>query len=111
MTRGSASPGDPIEIEAGRLVGGGRVLAHKDGETFMVAGALPGERVSATELSRRSGIVEATTVRLLGPAHPARVQIPCRHAPSCGGCDWPHVDPERGARLKSAAVAEAIRRF
>jgi 23S rRNA (uracil1939-C5)-methyltransferase len=74
-----------------------------------VAGALPGELVAAIPASRRAGIVEGRVLDLLGPPHPAREAAPCRHAPRCGGCDWPHVEPERGAGLKVAAAAEALR--
>jgi 23S rRNA (uracil1939-C5)-methyltransferase len=104
-----ASGDAPVVLAAGKLVGGGRALAHAGNETWLVAGALPGERVAAIPTSRRAGIVEARAVEMLGPGHPAREPAPCRHAPRCGGCDWPHVDPARGAELKAAAAAEAVR--
>jgi 23S rRNA (uracil1939-C5)-methyltransferase len=104
-----ASGEAPVILSAGKLVGGGRALAHADDRTWLVAGALPGERVAAVPTTRRAGIVEGRVVELLGPPHPARAEAPCRHAARCGGCDWPHVDHERGAALKLAAVAEAIR--
>jgi len=100
---------DTVAIHVGKVVGGGRALAHVEDRTWLVAGALPGERIAAREVSRRAGIVEASAVELLGNPHPARAADPCRHAPRCGGCDWPHVDPVAGARLKAAAAAEAVR--
>ena len=107
---GSGASGEPpVVLAAGKLVGGGRALAHLDGETWLIAGALPGERVAVVPTARRAGIVEGRAVELLGPPHPARVESPCRHAPRCGGCDWPHVDPDRGAGLKVVAAAEAVR--
>jgi len=99
----------PVALTADKLVGGGRALAHAGGETWLVAGALPGEEVAAVPTSRRAGVVEGRTVELLGPPHAAREIAPCRHAPRCGGCDWPHVEPNRGAELKAAAAAEAVR--
>ena len=77
----------------------------------MVAGALPGEVVAALPGRRRAGVVEARVLEVLSNAHPARTPDPCPHAESCGGCDWPHVDPDTGARLKGAAAAEAARGF
>jgi len=104
------APGHPpVVLTASKLVGGGRALAHAGNETWLVAGALPGELVAAIPTSRRAGIVEGQVLDLLGPPHPAREGAPCRHAPRCGGCDWPHVEPERGAGLKVAAAAEALR--
>ena len=109
MTDRRAGESEPVIVEVGKLVGGGRALAHVDRETWLLSGALPGERVAAVETLRRAGVVEGVAVELLGPAHPARAAQPCRHASSCGGCDWPHVDPEPGARLKAEAAAEAVR--
>lgn len=105
-------PTDPrISLIAEKLIGGGRAIAHHDGATWMVAGALPGERVGAELVKRRAGIVEARTLEVLSNPHPARLQDPCPQTGVCGGCDWPHVDPEAGADLKVAAAAEAARAF
>jgi tRNA/tmRNA/rRNA uracil-C5-methylase (TrmA/RlmC/RlmD family) len=77
----------------------------------MVAGALPGERVRAEVTRRRAGIVEARVVEVLSEPHPARLPDPCPRSDACGGCDWPHVDPIDGAKLKAATAAEAARSF
>ncbi len=100
---------DVVSLEAEKLIGGGRALAHHGGATWMVAGALPGERVRAAATGRRAGIIEARTLEVEGGAHPARLEDPCPQAGVCGGCDWPYVDPDRGAPLKAAAAAEAAR--
>ena len=106
------APTDPtISLVAEKLIGGGRAIAHHDGATWMVAGALPGEQVRAEATKRRAGIVEARTLEVLSEPHPARLQDPCPQTGICGGCDWPHVDPEAGADLKAAAAAEAARAF
>ncbi|MCD4750545.1 MAG: hypothetical protein K8R59_14335 [Thermoanaerobaculales bacterium] len=98
-----------VELHALKIVGGGVALAHSNGATWMVAGALPGEDIRVLELRRRSGIVEAQTLEVLANAHPARLGIPCPHAGPCGGCDWPHVDPSAGAKLKIQVAADASR--
>jgi 23S rRNA (uracil1939-C5)-methyltransferase len=99
------------QLLAERLVGGGRALAHHDGATWMIEGALPGETVVASELRRRAGIVEARTDQVVADAHPARSDDPCLHAPGCGGCDWPYVEAAAGARLKASVASEAARSF
>ena len=98
-------------LAAEKLVGGGRAIAHNDGATWMVAGALPGERVRAKVIKRRAGIIEAGTLEVLSGIHPARLLDPCPQSGVCGGCDWPHVDLKAGADLKAAAAAEAVRAF
>ncbi len=98
-----------VDLRIVKLVGGGRGLAHNDGATWLVSGGLPGETVRARATRRRAGIVEAEAAAVDGHRHPARAADPCRHAGVCGGCNWPHVDPLAGARLKVEAAAEAMR--
>jgi 23S rRNA (uracil1939-C5)-methyltransferase len=97
-------------IRAEKLVGGGRALAHHGGDTWLVAGALPNEEVEVVVTGQRSGVVEAQAVELRSTPHPSRISDPCPHAVQCGGCDWPHVDPDSGSRLKAHAAAEAAGR-
>jgi len=96
-------------VRAEKLIGGGRALAHHNGETWMVAGALPGELVSARATRRRAGIVEAETIEVADSSHADRDLDPCPHSDRCGGCDWPHIRPEAGARLKVLAATDAAR--
>lgn len=109
---GGDPPNDPgVSLLAEKLIGGGRAIAHHDGAAWMVAGALPGERIRAEVIKRRAGIIEARTLEVLSDPHPARLQDTCPQSGVCGGCDWPHVDLEAGADLKAAAAAEAARAY
>jgi len=110
-SRSEGPTGEVVTLRAVKLIGGGRALAHHDGETWMVAGALPGEEVEAMATRRRAGIVEARTLQVKKPPHPARMVEPCPQTGFCGGCDWPHIDPIEGAPLKAAAAAEAARAY
>ncbi len=98
-----------VDLDITKVVGGGRGLAHHQGEVWMVSGALPGERVRAESLTTRKGIVEGKTLEILQAPHPARESAPCPHALQCGGCDWPHILPEAGAALKAEIASEAAR--
>ncbi len=91
------------------LAGGGMGVAHLEDQVWFVRGALPGETVEADAVRSRARVREAEVRRLAGPPHPARESDPCPHAPRCGGCDWPHVRPEDGARLKASVAAGAAR--
>lgn len=104
-------PVEPSEIRIVKLIGGGRALGHADGKTWMIRGALPGELILAEPTRRRAGIVEAVCTELLADPHPARLNSPCPRSGSCGGCDWPHTDPEAGAELKRMVAVEAAARF
>jgi len=98
-----------VGLRAERLVGGGSALAHHEGETWLVSGALPGEMITAEPQGRRAGVVEARALAVVAEPHPARVADPCPHAPACGGCDWSHVEPLAGALLKRDVAAGAAR--
>lgn len=98
-----------LTLRGGELAGGGRVVARHRGEVWLIAGALPGETVRAGVERRRAGIVEARALAVVADPHPARVASPCPHAPTCGGCDWPHVEPAQGAALKRQIAAGAAR--
>jgi tRNA/tmRNA/rRNA uracil-C5-methylase (TrmA/RlmC/RlmD family) len=97
-----------VTLEIEKLVGGGAGLAHHEGETWLVHGSLPGEVVRAEAASRRAGVVHGRTIEVEDAPHPARSATPCPAHPGCG-CDWSHVDPERGAPLKAEVAAEAAR--
>ena len=101
----------PVELRAVKLIGGGRTLAHFEGATWMLSGALPGELVVAEAERRRARIIEARVVDVVDSPHPARLPRPCPHSGACGGCDWPHVDSRAGSELKVEVAAEAAARF
>ncbi len=100
-----------VTVRIERIAGGGSGVAFHDGETWFVEGALPGETVEAEIIRRRAGIVEALALAVLADPSPTRHPDPCPHAPTCGGCDWPHVKPDAGAALKREAAAGMARSF
>jgi tRNA/tmRNA/rRNA uracil-C5-methylase (TrmA/RlmC/RlmD family) len=65
--------------------------------------------VAVVSTRRRAGIVEADTIAVKDAPHPARNHDPCPHSDRCGGCDWPHINPDAGPRLKARAAADAAR--
>jgi len=88
----------------------GRGVAHIDGKTVFVDGALPGESVLLQRVRRRRRHDEAVVVEVLRPAA-ERVAPRCAHFGSCGGCSLQHL--EAGAQLlaKGRVVAEELLRI
>ena len=83
---------DEVTLEIERF-GGEMGIAHLDGITLFVQGALPGEQVVA-----RAQRVEKThaflkTLRVLKAA-PSRVAPPCPYYERCGGCVCQHMTYE-----------------
>ena len=99
---------DTIELVIERPVAGGRMLARRDGQVVLVAGAIPGERVRV-RLERSSRKVQLATVVDVIEASPDRREPPCD--PSCGGSAYAFITLPRQRELKAAIVADAFGRI
>ena len=82
----------------------GEGVARDDGRAVFVRGALPGERVEAVVSGGRT--LRGRLTRVM-QASPDRVEPPCPHARSCGGCDLMHAEPGAQRRLHAAIVEQA----
>jgi 23S rRNA (uracil1939-C5)-methyltransferase len=89
--------------------GVGRAVAGDDTRTWLVEGALPGERVRAEATDERARMIRGRVLEVLEPG-PARAEPPCPLAGRCGGCGWQHVRPAAQAGLKAEVVAGLLRR-
>jgi 23S rRNA (uracil1939-C5)-methyltransferase len=93
-----------------KLVPGGAGMARRaDGSVGFASGALPGEQIEVSQLTRKKGYAKALEFQLLEPSG-ERVQPACPLARACGGCDWLHLDYEAQCRHKASLLAEALGR-
>lgn len=99
----------PVELEIERSAFGGDGVAHLEGKTCFVEGALPGERVLARVLADKKSFLKARLFKVLRPS-PHRVVPQCRYTSRCGGCQYQHVTYEEELRLKEAQVRELLTR-
>jgi 23S rRNA (uracil1939-C5)-methyltransferase len=74
-----------------------------------IAGALPGEVVTAERIAARARF-EEYRVRAIESASPARAQPPCPWYGRCGGCDLQHVADDRQRTHKTEVVLDALAR-
>ncbi|MCF2526353.1 class I SAM-dependent RNA methyltransferase [Yinghuangia soli] len=106
--------GTRYEVEIGPVAHGGHCVARHDGRVLFVRHGLPGERavVEVTDGTETSRFLRADVVEVL-TASPDRVKPACQYAGPglCGGCDWQHAAPAAQRALKSAVVAEQLRRL
>lgn len=103
-------PTEPITCKIERLSHEGRGIAHDQGKTQFVEGALPGEVVMAKFIEQRSKFDELSTVEVI-EASADRVQPPCAHAGVCGGCSLQHMAPQAQIRFKQQVLAEQFQHF
>ncbi len=95
----------PISIE--RLSHEGRGVAHIDGKTIFVDGALAGEVVTIRYLRRRNSYDEASVVEIL-QASPERKVPHCSHFGLCGGCSLQHLSCVAQVQHKQQAFLELL---
>ena len=76
-----------VPVIAERMANGGRAVAHHDGQVVFVEGAYPGETVlvEITGGGKRHLLARVTAVK---EPSSVRVEPPCIHFGSCGGCQW-----------------------
>ena len=100
-----------VELRTTGIAAGGDAVARDaSGRVVFVAGALPGERVTASITEEHAQFAKARVVEVLAPSD-GRITPPCAEvANGCGGCGWQHVDPGTQRALKATIVTDALRR-
>ncbi|MDH5512681.1 MAG: TRAM domain-containing protein, partial [Gammaproteobacteria bacterium] len=84
-----------------------RGVARLDGKAVFIEGALPGETVRFRYLRRQKRYDTGETVEILEPS-PDRVEPPCPHYGTCGGCGLQHLRPELQLQARQQILAEQL---
>lgn len=103
-----AAPGDSLSLTIEKPAAGGRMIARLDGQIVLVAGAIPGERVTARVERVGKGVLYAATTAVNEPSPDRRAVA---SDPECGGCLYAHIAYERQLALKSDVIADAFARI
>src|SRR5262245_60788598 len=101
-------PGDLKSIAIEKPAAGGWMIGRLDGQIVLVAGAIPGERVTARIDRVAKGVAYATTTAV-EEASPDR--RPPFVEPECAGCSYAHVAYARQLDIKAQIVADAFARI
>ncbi|WP_019159744.1 TRAM domain-containing protein, partial [Brevibacterium senegalense] len=106
----SATP--PVTLSILRPAAGGESIAHHDGRTVFVTGAIPGETVDAVVTGASSRVLRAT-VTAVREASPHRVpdRREAMGVPGAGGIEFAHVALAHSRVLKEEAAADQLRRI
>jgi 23S rRNA (uracil1939-C5)-methyltransferase len=111
ITSARPARGELLELDVESLAYGGKGVARRDGYVVFVAGALPGDRVSAEVTKAKRGYAEATARTILNPS-PDRVPPRCDHGGEpCPGAPWQELPYERQLEHKQAQVEDALVRM
>ncbi len=101
-----------VTLEVLRSAAGGESLAHHDGRTVFVSGAIPGETVEAEVIGESRRVLRARTVEVLeASAH----RVPDRRTAlgvlGAGGLEFAHVELGHSRTLKQRAAADQLERI
>ena len=86
----------------------GRGVAHINGKTVFIDGALPGEDVRFQYTRKRGAFDEGWAVEV-PEASPHRVEPRCPHYGVCGGCSLMHLDTGHQVQHKQAVLLEQLK--
>lgn len=102
-------PTDPATLEITALAHDGRGVAHLEGKTVFVHGALVGERVTARYVARYRQYDVADVIEVLTPSD-LRVSPRCEHFGLCGGCSLQHMAGDAQIQSKQMLLLEQLQR-
>ncbi len=93
------------EVES--LLPGGEALVRAGSHTYLVANAVPGDRIIFKPIERRRGALRGDLISVV-ESSPQRVSSPCSVASQCGGCSMQFLNPAIHSEVKSAWVFDAF---
>ncbi|OGT46699.1 MAG: hypothetical protein A3E82_01270 [Gammaproteobacteria bacterium RIFCSPHIGHO2_12_FULL_38_11] len=95
-----------ITSEITQLSHEGRGIAHVNGKTTFVFGALPAETVQFKYTAIHRQFDEAVVVNVAENPSPNRTTPPCAHFGVCGGCSLQHMTNDAQRRHKQKILLE-----
>ena len=96
---------EPVLIES--LDQAGRGIAHIDGKTCFVDGALPGEQVTINVYRKKPNYQHAKMAELIR-ASSQRVTPLCPYFTLCGGCSMQHLQAQAQVAIKQRVLEDAL---
>jgi len=102
--------GEELELHIDSLAYGGNGVGRHDGFVVFARGGLPGDTVRARITKVKRGFAEGVVTQLID-ASDARVDAPCRHFGTCGGCRFQHLAYEAQLAEKERQVRDALVRI
>jgi 23S rRNA (uracil1939-C5)-methyltransferase len=103
--------GELLTLDVESLAYGGKGVARRNGYVVFVAGALPGDRVTAEVTRAKRGYAEASTREVVRPS-PDRVPPRCDHGGEpCPGAPWQGLTYEEQLHQKQSQVEDALVRL
>lgn len=88
----------------------GKVIGKKDGQVYMLTGAVPGD-VATVSLRKNKKSYKEAILKSVDQPSPDREEPSCAHFEHCGGCNWQNFNYSKQIELQGAKVNQQIRRI
>ena len=102
--------GDTLNLRVGDFDERGLATAEYQTAPVTVAGAIPGEKVTAEVVKIYRDRV-ATTVKIIEVPSKHRIKPKCSYFGECSGCQWQHVDYDHQLQIKRDIVIRALAQY
>jgi 23S rRNA (uracil1939-C5)-methyltransferase len=102
------TPGQTLPLTIEKPAAGGRMIARVEGQVVLVAGAIPGEHVTARVERVGRGVAYADVISV-DEASPDR-RVPA-FDPVCGGCHYAHITIDRQREVKGLVIEDGLTRI
>ena len=96
-----------IQLKLDKWSHGGEGLAFEAHKPIFVPGGVPGDVVEAHLISEKKQYSRALIDNII-EAGPSRVEPPCPHYVSCGGCQWQHANYPEQLLAKRQLLIETL---
>ena len=100
--------GHVVTLTIEKPAAGGRMIARAEGQVVLVAGAIPGEQVTARIERVGRGVAYAEVVAVQQPSPDRQV---VNGDPLCGGCLYSHIGYTRQLEIKALVIEDAFARI
>jgi 23S rRNA (uracil1939-C5)-methyltransferase len=102
--------GEELELRIDTLAYGGSGVSRHDGFVVFVRGGVPGDDVKARITKVKRGFAEGVVTDLVAPSA-SRVEAPCLHFGTCGGCRFQDLAYDVQVAEKERQVRDALVRI
>ncbi len=99
--------GETLTLDAGEFDERGLATADHLGAPVTIAGAIPGESVTASIVKVYRDRI-ATLVESVDTSSEHRVTPKCRYFGACSGCQWQHISYDQQLEIKRSLVESAL---
>jgi len=102
--------GDDIELCIESLAFGGMGIAYLNNMVIFVKNAIPGQKVNARIIKKRSSYLEARTLNVILESQ-YEIDVKCDHFHDCGGCTFQNLEYSKQTMFKEVQVKDIFNRI